>query len=695
MKHLRLALMLILAAFAPAARAAQTFTVPLKANDAMSKVVNDVSNALATLQSSFSGASAPTSPAPVEGQTWWNTTTNVLYHYNGAVWVPASLHVPLTSTTTTPYTLTAANGILLVDATAGAKTVTAATAVGLNGTVFTVVKVDSSSNAVTFDPDGTETISGASTFALSGQYEAITFTSDGANWQIVQSHFPVPLRAVRGGTGQTGYTAGDVLYASSTTALSKLAIGAATTMLYVSSGAPAWSTKLTYKESATDANLEISAALAGASNRVKFQAINTDATGFAEMRIVNSASDQFAFLLSGPSSATGGAYTTRQAAIAGSVSGGLLLINEGGDIVFAVNTGPNVEMMRVLSVGGVLFSNGALRDNDDFELQCDYNNDGSNKFAFYNGAATEVGNIDESGNLQMDGRVTANSIRLTAPAINTIMLAGGSGADVSGITMAPGARLVGSDASVPAPIAVTNYGATLIANDGLAAMAQSGMPYADQDKTSMRVQMNAGAATDVFPGWSADWVSTVSGARASNDSADGVFNSFSTGGVLNDVSSFVAAAADVTRREWTTDVSFRIKTGASLANVRLWFGLFSASPSGSATPAVSYAGFRYDTAADGTAFWRFCSDNGSGTPQVTVTDRPIAVDSVYTLTIRLDSNGARPFVGGTNLINAGASIIHTTTLPAASTPLLQGAYITTLAGAAKTMNISRASMRRN
>lgn len=408
MKHLRLALLLTLAAFAPAVRAAQTFVVPLKANDAMSKVVNDTSNALATLQSSFSGTSAPTSPTPVEGQFWWDTDDNILYHYNGAAWVPASLHVPLTSTTATPYTLTAANGILLVDATAGAKTVTVATAVGLNGTIFTVVKVDSSSNAVTFDPDGTETISGASTYALSGQYEAITFTSDGANWQVVQSHIPVPVRAARGGTGQSSYTTGDVLYASSASALAKLAIGSSGAIMYSSGTAPAWSTSATYNQSATAANITISAALAGLANRVKVQVTNTDNTGVAEFRAINDSGDVFAMLINGSNVVDSGLYIDRTAAIVGVASGGFLLINEAaaGDIIFAAGGFAAAdEAFRVLNTVGTRFA-GPLEDLDNFVIKIDSDNGGSNYLYVTDGAGANVLELDESGNLAIDARIT-------------------------------------------------------------------------------------------------------------------------------------------------------------------------------------------------------------------------------------------------------------------------------------------------
>ena len=49
-----------------------------------------------------------------------------------------------------------------------------------------------------------------------------------------------PVTAANGGTGQTSYTTGDLLYASSGSALSKLGIGASSTILTVSGGLPVW-----------------------------------------------------------------------------------------------------------------------------------------------------------------------------------------------------------------------------------------------------------------------------------------------------------------------------------------------------------------------------------------------------------------------------------------------------------------------
>jgi hypothetical protein len=52
------------------------------------------------------------------------------------------------------------------------------------------------------------------------------------------------LPATNGGTGQSGYTAGDIIYASGAGALSKLAIGSANSFLVSSGSAPQWSSQL-------------------------------------------------------------------------------------------------------------------------------------------------------------------------------------------------------------------------------------------------------------------------------------------------------------------------------------------------------------------------------------------------------------------------------------------------------------------
>ncbi len=57
-----------------------------------------------------------------------------------------------------------------------------------------------------------------------------------------QGTFTIPLTETQGGTNKTTYTTGDILYASASNTLSKLAIGSTNQVLTVISGVPSWQT---------------------------------------------------------------------------------------------------------------------------------------------------------------------------------------------------------------------------------------------------------------------------------------------------------------------------------------------------------------------------------------------------------------------------------------------------------------------
>ena len=93
--------------------------------------------------------------------------------------------VPNVVAVTTTYTISSTEEIVLADATGGAFTATLPTAVNKEGFIYRVKKTDSSANAVTVDGDGTETIDGSLTFAITYEDEVITVVSDNANWHII------------------------------------------------------------------------------------------------------------------------------------------------------------------------------------------------------------------------------------------------------------------------------------------------------------------------------------------------------------------------------------------------------------------------------------------------------------------------------------------------------------------------------
>ena len=87
-------------------------------------------------------------------------------------------------TKTTTYVITLLDNIILCDASSGAFTVTLPPAA--NGKiVYNIKKIDSSGNIVTIDGDGSETIDGDLTVALTAQYESIPVVSNLSNWSVL------------------------------------------------------------------------------------------------------------------------------------------------------------------------------------------------------------------------------------------------------------------------------------------------------------------------------------------------------------------------------------------------------------------------------------------------------------------------------------------------------------------------------
>ncbi len=77
-------------------------------------------------------------------------------------------------------------------------------------------------------------------YVVAGKWKILTahgtWATSASTWKF---GIPGPISAVNGGTGQSSYTVGDILHATSTTALSKLGIGASGT--YLKGGAaPSW-----------------------------------------------------------------------------------------------------------------------------------------------------------------------------------------------------------------------------------------------------------------------------------------------------------------------------------------------------------------------------------------------------------------------------------------------------------------------
>lgn len=141
----------------------------------------------------------------VQGVFYWDSTNQSLYLNTSTVGTPPegttwcrvqcgdellvdSLSPSIVKTAIN-YNATTADHTILVDASAGNRTVNlpalAAAYSSPNGLILYVKKIDSSGNTVTLDGSGGETIDGAATFDLLAEDESVTVQAYSDGWYIL------------------------------------------------------------------------------------------------------------------------------------------------------------------------------------------------------------------------------------------------------------------------------------------------------------------------------------------------------------------------------------------------------------------------------------------------------------------------------------------------------------------------------
>lgn len=111
-----------------------------------------------------------------------------------------------TTAVTTTYTVSVQDCIVECSASGGAFAVTLPTASGNLGRLYFFKKTDSSANAVTVTPNGSDKIDGAGTYVLSIQWQVVGICSDGTNWVICTVNSGNGTSGYSGPSGYSGYS---------------------------------------------------------------------------------------------------------------------------------------------------------------------------------------------------------------------------------------------------------------------------------------------------------------------------------------------------------------------------------------------------------------------------------------------------------------------------------------------------------
>lgn len=159
--------------------------------------------------------------------------------------------------------------------------------------------------------------------------------------------------------------------------------------------------------------------------------------------------------------------------------------------------------------------------------------------------------------------------------------------------------------------------------------------------------------------------STLAGSSALQVDAGGSFQRFTTAASANALSGWRMTGAQAWP-DHDPDYVYRIRTGSSVANIRMWVGAFASLPAGTVdAPTGRAVGFRFSTVA-GDAGWRgFYSDSASS---LTLTSSLLAVaaSTIYDMRIKVSDDGT--------LITFTVNGVSDTLVPTSFT----GANLTTL-----------------
>jgi hypothetical protein len=195
-----------------------------------------------------------------------------------------------------------------------------------------------------------------------------------------------------------------------------------------------------------------------------------------------------------------------------------------------------------------------------------------------------------------------------------------------------------------------------------------------------RFAARAAAATIVPDGIASP---TLSGSSVASNDTDSAYTLVTSGAVLGNIAGYVSASFNLMKRQHNPVFHTVIRTGASIANMRFWIGLFSAAPTNADTLALHMVAFRFSTVA-GDAGWMPMTAGGGTNTLGTAMDA-VAAATRYLLSIDVRDAASQVLFR----VNGGAPQVLTTNLPTNTQDLGFAVYAITNEAVAKTIKFSR------
>ena len=170
-------------------------------------------------------------PTGIAGRVYYNSANNVLRLYDGSAWV--DLSTGSDDNTTYTFNVPAATTTIRLAGTDSSQQDVSITGSGL----ISVTRI--SATQLTIGTTATNNVGTVTSVDVSGGTTGLT-ASGGPVTSSGTITLAGTLNEVSGGTGQSTYTTGDILYASASNTLAKLAIGSTGQVLKVAGGIPSW-----------------------------------------------------------------------------------------------------------------------------------------------------------------------------------------------------------------------------------------------------------------------------------------------------------------------------------------------------------------------------------------------------------------------------------------------------------------------